>query len=79
MELQSSQDSEHGNVGLPRTHGSTNQEVLVSVVGLVVHYGLNQIEGFCPLKGRPGHFVETRNLDFFNSNIRHGGVAGLCR
>ena len=79
MELQFSQHSEHGNVGLPCTSGSTNQEVLVSVVGLVVHYGLDQIEGFRPLKGRPGHFVETRNLDFFNSNIRHRGMAGLCR
>ena len=44
MELQFSQDSEHGNVGLPCTNGSTNQEVLISVVGLVVHYGL----GFVP-------------------------------
>ena len=79
MELQFSQDSEHGNVGLSRTRGSTNQKVLVSVVGLVVHYGLDQIEGFCPLKGCPGHFIETRNFNFLDSNIRHGGVAGLGR
>ena len=38
----------HDDVGHSRTCGSVNQKLLISVVGLVVHYGLDQIADFVP-------------------------------
>lgn len=45
-------DCQHGDVGLPSTSWSTDQKVLVGVVGCLKHYRLNPVQALHPLENQ---------------------------
>ena len=65
------EDSQHGNVGFPGSRRGTDQQVLVCLVGRIIHHRLDTIQGFGILKGKLCNLQQKPNV------IR--GILVICK
>ena len=56
------EDGQHGNVGFPGSRRGTDQQVLVCLVGRIIHHGLDTIQGFGILKGKLCNLQQKPNV-----------------
>lgn len=56
------EDGQHCNVCFPGSRRGTDQQVLVCLVGRIIHHGLDTIKGFGILKGKLCNLQQKPNV-----------------